>query len=381
MKNIAKIFSLLIASIIFLCVFISGCAKKVEIDNSNIMQDIDVAPERNPAYEQYSKQAMEEYRQVANRHSDGDGYVDFENAEVKAAACTAAAKLFVYACYNERTLDKYVYFSHQEGDTDLGDTGFARATKQEYYLRVNENNDTCGYRYHYTIKKVEESGGIVSGAKSMFESAKIRFTDQSNLLYRFEGDDIRAGAEHEKLGEKLLECNWETGKDWGKADIEMKKSAYLEPDQIENDIVQNAGEENITIRANINILAKNIIKNAIIFDDDECINCIIFIDTDVANKDGASLKMLRKANSSNDCKWESVDEDDTGFMMACRFWPNGMFRSYTVQERWSGTIEAGPLKFDGTVESQTQYYYSYSDKDCDMTKNLEMLEQAKKARG
>ena len=389
MKKIAKIFSLLIAPIMLVCAFIAGCARKVDIENTGIMQDIDVAPEQTPAYEQYSRQAYEDYKEVANRHSDSDGTVDFENEEVIKAANTAAAKLFAYACYNERTLDKYVYFSHQEGYTDLGKDGSAKATRQEYYLRVNETEKTCGYRYHYTIKKVEESSGVIGTFKSLFESARIRFTDRTDLLYRFEGDNIRTGSEHEKLRENLLECDWKTGADWGKPDVVMKKSDFIAPEDIENDIVQNAGEDNITIRANINILAENIIKNTIIFEDEEgCISCFIFIDTDVANKDEASLKMLRKANSSGDCKWEKgvdesgeVDDDDTGFMMVCRFWPNGLFRSYSVTERWNGHIAAGPLTYAGTVESNTQYYYSYSDKDCDMTKNLEMLEDAKVKKG
>lgn len=382
MKKIIRTVALIIAPIISICAFLAGCkgcGKDVEINNTGIMQDVKVAPTQKPAYEEYSKQAFEEYKQVADRHTDGDGKVDTDNEEVIKAAKAAAAKLFAYACYNERTLDKYVYFSHQVGDTDLGGSGSANATRQEYYLRVNEGENTCGYRYHYTLKKVNESSGLVSGLKSLFESARIRFTDKTNLLYRFEGSKIEYGKENENIGVNMLECKWETGSDWGKPDIEMKKSEYIEPENILKDIEDNAGNDNITIRGNVNILAEDIIKSAKIIEDEEGgIFLLIRINTDVANRDEASLKMLRKANSSDDCEWtKGDDEDDTGFIIMCRLWSNGMFRFYNVQERWSGKISG----FSGTVDSQTAYYYSYSDKDCDMTKNLETLESAKKLKG
>ena len=157
MKKFVKVASVLIAPVMLFCALLSGCkkGKAVEVDNGGIMQDIDVAPTQTAAYERYSREAVEEYKAVARSHTDADGEVDFENAEVSEAACKASAKLFAYACYNERTLDKYAYFSNQDGETDLGSNGYAAAKRQEFYLRVNESGNTCGYRYHYTIKKVK----------------------------------------------------------------------------------------------------------------------------------------------------------------------------------------------------------------------------------
>lgn len=379
MRKILKVFSALLVPIVFIGALFAGCKKQeVEIDNSGIMNDIDVPPEQKAAYEQYSKEVIAQYKEVAEAHTV-DGDTDHENEEVIKAANAAAAKLYAYACYNERTLDKYVYFSDQQGDTDLGSTGSATARRQEYYLRVNEGADTCGYRYHYTIKKVVKSEGLVSASKSLFESARIRFTDKTNLLYRFEGKNIRVGEEeHEKLGCTLLECDWETGKDWGKPDIEMKKSDFIAPEDIEADIVASAGEDNITIRGNINILAENIVKSSLILDDGEGGYLIrMTVDTDVANADEASMKMLRKANDSKNCEWRSVDEDDTGLTIVFRIWGNGLFRFYSVSERWSGNISM----FSGTAESYTTYNYSYSDRDCSMIENLEMLEKANADRG
>ena len=377
MKKIVRAFSVIIAPILFVCSLFAGCKGK-EVDNvvdfNGIMRDIDVKPEEAPAYEQYSRQAYAEYEEVANKHIV-NGDVDIENEEVIKAASATAAKLYAYACYNERTLNRYVYFSNQEGETKAG--GSASIITQEYYLRVNENENSCGYRYHYTLKKVMEASGGLIGLKGLFESARMRVTDQTDLLYRFEGSNMVLGEVHPTLGCKMITCNWETGKDWGKHDIQMKKGEFIAPENIEQDIVAHAGEDNITIRGNINILAENIIKNATVFKEDEGGYFVFMnIDTSVANRDEASLKMLRKANDSGNCEWVD-DGDDSGLVIIFRLWENGLFRFYNVQERWTGKVQG----ISGTADATKKYYYSYSDYDCDMTKNLETLEKAKELKG
>lgn len=381
MKKIKAISATAVSAFVSICFFV-GCAEAVDVFNGDIMLDNDVAPTQIAVYEEYSRQAIADYFAVAEQHLTEDGDIDYENEEVADSAKDAASKLFAYACYNERQLDQYVFFASQEGDTDLGSTGYAKAMKQEYYLRINETDKTCGYRYHYTIKKVLQSEGTVSNFKSNFESARTRITTDTDLLYRLEGDNYRIGEKSDVFGVEILNCDWETGKDWGVHDIQMIKGDFIEPDKIEEDIVSVAGEDNITMRANINILADDILKSAVIIKDESEENglegYIVFmsIDTEVANRDEASLKMLRKGNGSSDCRWVG-DEETSGLSIIFRIWENGLFRMYSVSETWKGSIAI----FNGTADSSTTYYYSYSDRDCDMTKYLEMLEEAKKAKG
>ena len=382
MKGIKKALTVAASAFISVCFFV-GCAKPVKVSTGELMQDMDVKPTQTAYYEQYTKQAIGEYYAVADKHRNEYGEIDFENEEVASVSKTVSAKLFAYACYNERTLDKYVFFSHQEGETNIS-SGSGVAIKQEYFLRVNEQEGvTCGYRYHYTIKKVEECSGLIKTAKSSFESARTRITDETDLLYRLEGSNIRTGARNEAFGVEILECDWKTGSDWGKHDVVMKKSEPIAPEDIRADIEEHAGEDNITIRANINILADNIVQSATIIEDDNGgYMVIMIIDTKVANNDIASLKMLRKANGSDDCEWvggeDSSEEDDSsGLVIVYRIWDNGLFRTYSIGEKWRGKI----LTFSGTAESSTVYYYSYSDRDCDMTGYLKMLEEAKEAKG
>ena len=142
MKKAVKIISFIVAPAVLACGLFAGCksckGKKVDIENKSVMQDIDVYPTVTADYEQYSVQAYNDYKAVAGSYRDGEGEIDILRDEVIAAAIPAAAKLYAYACYNERTLDRYVFFSDMEGTTDLGSNGKAVARRQEYYLRVNE---------------------------------------------------------------------------------------------------------------------------------------------------------------------------------------------------------------------------------------------------
>lgn len=386
MKSAKKIATVVASAFISACFFV-GCGKAVNVSIGDIMQDIDVRPTQEAAYEEYSKQALKEFFDVAE--ADGnllDGEINYDNAAVKAAAIPVAAKLFAYACYNERTLNQYVYFSEQEGDTDLGSNGSATAIKQEYFLRINEQEGvTCGYKYQYSIKYVDKCDGLISSFKSTFEQARTRIVVDTDQLYRLEGSttSIYVKGRNEALGVDLLDCNWKTGSDWGITDnIELVKGSFIEPGNIKADIEDNAGKDNITIRANINILADNIVKDAIIIKDESEENglegylIVMTIDTEVANKDSASLKMLRHANGSSNCTWVS-EGDDSGLSIMFRIWSNGLFRSYSVSERWNGKIKG----YSGTADSLTMYYYSYSDNDCDMTPYLKILEDAKAAKG
>lgn len=403
MKRIVKVLSLIVAPLVTFCAFLTGCksckGKAVDIDNGEILQDMDKdptesAPNQKAYYEEMTKAALAEYHAVADEYYDEDSEeIDRENPEVIKAANVAAGKLFAYACYNERYLDKFVYISHQEGYTDLGSNGHAAAIRQEYFLRINETEETYGYRYHSTIKKVTDSAGVVDIAKSAFESARLRMTDKTDLLYRFEGNSIEIGDYNERLGFNMLKCNWRTGSDWGKPDWNIKKGSVLATDEeIKNDIFASKDDDNRNMRANINSLADDIVKCAHIVESDGLVTVVMVVNTDVANKDEASVKMLTKSNGTDgDCHWigkEEYDEEtgepvtgvneDTGLKIIFTLWPSGLFKQYIVIERWQGKMDIPVLSVKGLADSTTIVQYSYSDRDCDMTVYLEMLEEAKK---
>ena len=381
MKINKKTAAIVASSFISLC-FLAGCGDAVSVNTDNIMLVIDVKPTISVSYEEYTKKALDDYFAVAENYTDADGDIDHDNEAVQQAAMEAATKLFAYACYNERRLDQYVYFSSQDGETDLGSTGSATAMKQEYYLRINEQEGvTCGYKYQYSIKKVIKSEGTIKMFQDQFESARTRIVKDTDQLYRLEGKNYQVGGKNKLLDLNILKCDWETGSDWGVDDLpRLVKTEFIQPENIRADIEDVAGKDNITMHANINILADGILDSAYILKD---VNeetglldgYILFmsVNTEVANSDSASRKMLIHANGDSDCAWDGED----GLAIVCRIWENGLFRMYNITERWKGRISG----FSGTVDSSTVYYYSYSDRDCDMTEYLKILEEADAKRG
>ena len=389
MKKIIKALSVLVAPLIMMCAFFAGCksckGKHVDVVVSGNVDGGSEYPTQTPMYEAQSRQLLQEYMDVANNHlSDGD--IDIEDPAVVEAAKAVAGKLYAYACYNERYLEHYVYFSDKDGYTDLGSNGSGELVTQDFYLRVNENLETGvkGARFHRTIKKVNRAKGSIKTFKGLLENGRIRITKDTNLLYRFEVDD--KDSIHYGEDGTTLECEWKTGEDWGKPDAEMVKGAYLPTEaDILADIQNEAGGENPTIHGNINTLAENIVKYAYIVPDPETSSYLILIkiDTEVANNDSASLKMLRHSNGNDDCKWVADNsdgatglEEDTGLQIVFQIWDNGLFRMYNITERWKGTVKI----YKGTANVTTITTYSYSDADCDPAQYFVMLDEAEKVR-
>ena len=203
---------------------------------------------------------------------------------------------------------------------------------------------------------------------------------------------MRMGKPSESLGyDEMVTADWETTDDWGIKDTPIVKSEFIEPENLEEDIARQADHyfetgDLPTIHGNINILADDIVKAAMIVEGEESDYFVIMnINTDVANADEPSVKMLSKENGTKgDCNWlgvydpnESGMTEDTGMNILFRIWDNGLFRLYCIRERWIGKIDAAGIGISGIADSSLEVHYSYTDRDCDMTPYLETLEKAK----
>ena len=349
--------------------------QSIGANKSYYLQDDGVFPAVAAPYEQDSKAAIARWQNASS-------------ADKAQVAKTVAAELYAYACYNEEYVDKYVYFSSQTGSTSLG-TGSGSVTNQNYKLIIHadEAANQPGYKYHYTIKHVENATGMLATFKDQFEDAKLRFVEDTNKLYRFKGDNIRyetdaaTGADTE-----MLTCDWKTGDDWGTDDppIVKREGTKLTLEQIEQDIIAIADDidnSEAVIHGNINILADNIVKNATITEGTlgghTVYEIVMEIDAAVANADDASQKMLKHANmNAGRCEW-GADENGVGPVITFQIWENGLMKYYKMEEKWEGTVM---LVFSGSADTQNEVWYSYSATDTDIAEKLEMLEEAKAAK-
>ena len=347
----------------------SGCSTtNVGENKSYYLEDDDVYPAIDAFYEEESKAVISSY-------NSGD-----------LSAEEAAAQLFAYACYNEEYIDRYVYFSNQIANTSIG-SGSGEVVTQNYKLIIREDGEaeTDGYKYHYTIKKVNEADGAIKTFKSQFEQARLRFVVDTDQLYRFEADDDTITYETDEDGNatEILTCEWETGSDWGVDDDPIvKREEKLDLEGIEADILARVEEgEAAIIHGNVNILAENIVESATITegtaDGHTVYEIVMQLNTDVANADEASSAMLEDANTpASKCVW-TEDEEGNEPTITFQIWDNGLMKYYKMEERWSGSVFA---IFSGEAESTLEVWYSYSDQDCDMTDKLAWLEEAKTAK-
>ena len=352
----------------------SACGKDVGENKSYVLQDDGVYPAVSAAYEEESKAAIARWQSASGA----------EKAEV---AKSVAAELFAYGCYNEEYIDKYVYFSNQTGSTDLGSKGSGDVTTQNYKLIIHEGENTPGYKYHYNMKYVNNATGTIKTFRDLFQTARLRFVEDTNKLYRFEGSDIRYAEGHDMASEQpLLTCDWKTGSDWGTDDppIVKREGEKLTLAQIEEDILEKAKDEDAVIHCNVNILADNIVKSANIIsstvDGHTVYEVQMELDCAVANADEASQLMLKNANSASECRWVQ-DENGKGPVITYQIWDNGLLKYYSMDELWEGTIKVALFSYDGGATASQEVWYSYSAADTSMTEKLAMLEEAKNLKG
>lgn len=294
---------------------------------------------------------------------------------------TKAAYLWALASYNWGQTSQYAMFQNKVGDTVLnGDKG--TMAYQQYHKEKRADGDYKGEKYHYTIKHIYNSsfsglvGSIIEGS---LESARLRFvanTGELSGLYRFElngdGKEVTTFTGTQLLGEDLLTTQWKKGKDFGGNGEEIHKSGIVAENgksldevisAIKNDI-QTCEVDDRLIQGNINTLADGVVSGATIekATDGDYYKITMMFNLEKLNADERSIEFLKSDNSASEIVWERIS-------ISFELWSCGLFKSYTVDEAWNGRV----MSFSGMAQAVNNVYFSYSDADCSMDKELEYL--------
>ena len=294
---------------------------------------------------------------------------------------TKAAYLWALASYNWGQTSQYAMFQNKVGDTVLnGDKG--TMAYQQYHKEKRADGDYKGEKYHYTIKHIYNSsfsglvGSIIEGS---LESARLRFvanTGELSGLYRFElngdGKEVTTFTGTQLLGEDLLTTQWKKGKDFGGNGEEIHKSGIVAENgksldeviaAIKNDI-QTCNVDDRLIQGNINTLADGVVSGATIekATDGDYYKITMMFNLEKLNADERSIEFLKSDNSASEIVWERIG-------ISFELWSCGLFKSYTVDEAWNGRV----MSFSGMAQAVNNVYFSYSDADCSMDKELEYL--------
>lgn len=294
---------------------------------------------------------------------------------------TKAAYLWALASYNWGQTSQYAMFQNKVGDTVLnGDKG--TMAYQQYHKEKRADGDYKGEKYHYTIKHIYNSsfsglvGSIIEGS---LESARLRFvanTGELSGLYRFElngdGKEVTTFTGTQLLGEDLLTTQWKKGKDFGGNGEEIHKSGIVAENgksldevisAIKNDI-QTCEVDDRLIQGNINTLADGVVSGATIekATDGDYYKITMMFNLEKLNADERSIEFLKSDNSASEIVWERIS-------ISFELWSCGLFKSYTVDEAWNGRV----MSFSGMAQAVNNVYFSYSNADCSMDKELEYL--------
>ena len=152
-------------------------------------------------------------------------------------------------------------------------------------------------------------------------------------------------------------------------DFEKNKSVNEVIAAIKNDI-QNCNIEDRLIQGNINTLADRVVSDASIekaTDGDYYVITMSF-DLDKLNADKRSIEFLNNDNSAKNMKWDELS-------VSFEIWATGLFKSYTIDEKWTGEVGKAIIWFEGSATSSNHVYFSYTDEDCSMDKELAYLEE------
>ena len=317
-----------------------------------------------------------------------EGYYSAQVTEVLESTtlddATKAAYLWALASYNYGQADQFAMFQNKVGNTTLdGNTG--TLAYQQYYKEKRHDGDYKGEKYHYTIKHVYDST-FSSFVEGLLESARMRFvanTGDLQGLYRFElngdGKEVTTFTGNKLLGEELLDTVWQVGDDFGGngeeiwkktlSGAENNKSVNEVISAIKNDI-QNCNIEDRLIQGNINTLADGVVSDASVekaTDGDYYVITMSF-DLDKLNADKRSIEFLNNDNSAKNMKWDELS-------VSFEIWSTGLFKSYTIDEKWTGEVGKAIVWFEGSATSSNHVYFSYTDEDCSMDKELAYLEE------
>ena len=313
----------------------AGCAEKIEgdlpEDIPNLLNDTDVCPDTV---------------------LDVSGLISaksiYENSSL-----TDAQKIMQMMSATEQnemstSLARFNYFQYKIGTTKLdnqeGTLIYQRLRKQNQ----QEKDDT-------TLKlPINHNFGNLE--VTFVQSAMIRLLTD-NKIYRISGDNKDMTYDEETgLISMKNDDGWSKGKNFGDSESvassqnleETKKTvAFWDKDGI-------IKEDSISIEKKTN--EDGYVYYSLSFE----------VDVDVANSDSRTIDKLCEDNGGTDMKVNKL-------VVKAQIWECGLMRYYETSENWSGKIGNIIINYEGSADSTSYTFYSYTEKDNDMSASKAIL--------
>lgn len=245
--------------------------------------------------------------------------------------------------YNESFVNRYTYFNYTKGTTTIKDKSGTLI-----YQRLRKQNANA--KDDMTLK-LPVNHNFGSTEVMFVRNAALRYNPAGNTYYRMEADgkdikydeesgllsvDNSAWKKHSQFGSEgtispglhNLEDAKKTCANWSCKDIVSADSAKIE---------------------------KKTTKNGDVY-----YELTFEIDKDVANADSTTIARLEQDNSGKNMSVNYIKAK-------VQIWECGLLKYYSTDESWNGKIGAAIIWYTGSAESVSNVFYSYSERDNDMS--------------
>lgn len=245
--------------------------------------------------------------------------------------------------YNESFVNRYTYFNYTKGTTTIKDKSGTLI-----YQRLRKQNSNS--KDDMTLKlPVNHNFG---SAEVMFvRSAALRYNPPGNTYYRMQAD-----GECIKYDEKtgLLSVD---NADW-KKHSQFGSSGTISPGEHNLEDAKktcaNWNCEGIVVADSAKIEKKTTDNGDVYYE------LTFEIDKDVANADETTISRLEQDNSGKNMSVNYIKAK-------VQVWECGLLKYYTTDESWNGKIGAAIIWYEGSAQSVSNVFYSYSERDNDMS--------------
>lgn len=245
--------------------------------------------------------------------------------------------------YNESFVNRYTYFNYTKGTTTIKDKSGTLIYQRLRKQNSNSKDDT-------TLKlPVNHNFGSVEVA--FVRNAALRYNPAGNTYYRMQADGDKIKYD-EKTG--LLSVD---NADWKKHSA-FGSSGTISPGEHNlEDAKKTCANWNCEgiVTADSAKIEKKTTENGDVY-----YELTFEIDKDVANANSTTIARLEQDNSGKNMSVNYIKAK-------VQVWECGLLKYYSTDESWNGKIGKAILWYEGSAQSVSNVFYSYSERDNDMS--------------
>lgn len=245
--------------------------------------------------------------------------------------------------YNESFVNRYTYFNYTKGTTTIKDKSGTLI-----YQRLRKQNSNS--KDDMTLKlPVNHNFG---SAEVMFvRSAALRYNPPGNTYYRMQADGECIKYDGETGLLSVDNADWKKHSQFGSSGTISPGEHNLEDAK---KTCANWNCEGIVVADSAKIEKKTTDNGDVYYE------LTFEIDKDVANADSTTIARLEQDNSGKNMSVNYIKAK-------VQVWECGLLKYYTTDESWNGKIGAAIIWYEGSAQSVSNVFYSYSERDNDMS--------------